>query len=182
MRIIGGDLKGRRVMPPTNLKARPTTDMARESLFNILNNKIDFEETSVLDMFGGTGCISFEFASRGCKRITTIEIDNTNHQFIQKAMKELKVDVVNLIKGDSFKFVESTGAKYDLVFADPPYNHPQLKDIPSIVFEKDILNDEGMLILEHPKEFKFDDNEYFLEHRKYGHVNFTFFKKKKINK
>ena len=177
MRIIGGDLKGRRFNPPTNLQARPTTDMAKESLFNILNNMIDFEETTVLDMFGGTGGISFEFASRGSNNIVTIEKSGINHGFIKKAIAELGVgDKINLIKGDTFKFVNSTGAKFDLIFADPPYDLKELPTIPDLIFEKELLNEECIFILEHPKEFRFESHPHFMEHRNYGHVNFTFFK------
>lgn len=178
MRIVSGTLKGRRINPPVNLKARPTTDIAKEGLFNILTNEVDFEEISVLDMFGGTGGISYEFASRGCTGITLIEMNQLNFSFIKKTIKELELDsVIDAIKGDSFKFVESKAGKYDLIFADPPYSHPRLAEIPNLVFEKDLLKEGGMLILEHPKEFEFSDNEFFYRHRNYGHVNFTFFRK-----
>lgn len=177
MRIIGGELKGRRFMPPTNLQARPTTDMAKESLFNILNNMIDFEETTVLDMFGGTGGISLEFASRGSSNIVTIEKNAINHAFIKKTIKELGVeDKINLIKGDTFKFASSTGGKWDLIFADPPYDLKELPEIPELIFSKGLLAEGGIFILEHPKEYHFEDNAHFMEHRNYGHVNFTFFK------
>lgn len=151
--------------------------MAKEGLFNILNNKIDFEETSVLDMFGGTGGISFEFASRGCKNIVTLEKSAINHGFIKKALNELGIgEEINLIKGDTFKFIASTGARWDLIFADPPYDLKELPLIPDMIFEKGLLNEDGLFILEHPKEFHFESHPHFSEHRNYGHVNFTFFK------
>jgi 16S rRNA (guanine(966)-N(2))-methyltransferase RsmD len=177
MRIVSGEFKGRRFSPPKNLKARPTTDIAKEGLFNILNNTIDFEEISVLDMFSGTGSISFEFASRGCRNVTSLEINAVNYAFIQKIIKELGVaDVINSFKYDSFKFAESTKAKFDLIFADPPYDHKELENIPGLVFRKGLLNPDGLLILEHPKEKDFKNHPYFFENRKYGHVNFSFFK------
>ena len=169
--------KGRRFSPPKNLKARPTTDIAKEGLFNILNNIIDFEEISVLDMFAGTGSISFEFASRGCCDITSLEINAVNYAFIQKIIKELGIaGVINSLKYDSFKFVENTKTKYDLIFADPPYDHKELENIPGLIFRKELLNPDGLLILEHPKEKDFKNHSHFLENRKYGHVNFSFFK------
>jgi len=178
MRIVSGEFKGRRFSPPKNLKARPTTDIAKEGLFNILNNMIDFEGISVLDMFSGTGSISFEFASRGCRNITSLEINSANYAFIQKIIKELEMgDVIHSFKYDSFKFIESTKTKFDLIFADPPYDHKELENVPDLIFEKELLNPDGLLILEHPKEKDFKNHPYFFENRKYGHVNFSFFRK-----
>ena len=177
MRIVSGKFKGRRFSPPKNLKARPTTDIAKESLFNILNNTIDFEEISVLDMFAGTGSISFEFASRGCRNITSIEINPVNFAFMQKIIKELEIaGVLHALKYDSFKFAENTKTKFDLIFADPPYDHKELEQIPDLIFEKELLNPDGLLILEHSKEKDFKNHPRFFENRKYGHVNFSFFK------
>lgn len=177
MRIIGGELKGRRFSPPGDLQARPTTDMAKESLFNILNNTIDFEAVSVLDLFAGTGSISLEFASRGCTNITAIEKNSTNHNFIRQVTRQLGVEnAINLIKGDAFKFMERTGAKWDIIFADPPYDLPQLQDIPDSVFNHSLLAPDGILVVEHPRTVTFATHPRFTEHRNYGHVNFTFFK------
>ena len=177
MRIVSGKFKGRRFSPPKNLQARPTTDIAKEGLFNILNNTIDFEEISVLDVFAGTGSISFEFASRGCRNILSLEINTVNYAFIQKIIKELGVaDVIRALKYDSFKFIENTKTKFDLIFADPPYDHKELERIPGLIFEKGLLNPDGLLILEHPKDKDFKNHPHFLENRKYGHVNFSFFK------
>ena len=177
MRIISGKYKGRHFSPPKNLKARPTTDVAKEALFDILNNRIDYEETRVLDMFGGTGSISLEFASRGCPSVTLLEMNSTNYAFIKKTVAELKAEEINAIKGDTFKYVEKCSAKFEMIFADPPYDHPRLKDVPDLIFQNDLLNPGGLLILEHPKDFSFESHPQFLEHRKYGHVNFTFFQK-----
>lgn len=177
MRIISGKYKGRHFSPPKNLKARPTTDVAKEALFDILNNRIDYEETRVLDMFGGTDSISLEFASRGCPSVTLLEMNSTNYAFIKKTVTELKAEEINAIKGDTFKYVEKCSAKFDMIFADPPYDHPRLKDVPDLIFQNELLNPGGLLILEHPKDFSFESHPQFLEHRKYGHVNFTFFQK-----
>lgn len=177
MRIISGKYKGRHFSPPKNLKARPTTDVAKEALFDILNNRIDYEETRVLDMFGGTGSISLEFASRGCPSVTLLEMNSTNYAFIKKTVTELKAEEINAIKGDTFKYVEKCSAKFDMIFADPPYDHPRLPEIPDLVFQNDLLSEEGLLILEHPKTYSFESHPNFLEHRNYGHVNFTFFQK-----
>lgn len=177
MRIISGKYKGRHFAPPKNLKARPTTDVAKEALFDILNNRIDFEETRVLDMFGGTASISLEFASRGCPSVTLLELNSINYAFIKKTISELKAEEINAIKGDTFKYVEKCSTKFDMIFADPPYDHPRLPEIPDLIFQNDLLNEEGLLILEHPKTYSFDSHPNFLEHRNYGHVNFTFFQK-----
>ncbi|MDR1729142.1 MAG: 16S rRNA (guanine(966)-N(2))-methyltransferase RsmD [Prevotellaceae bacterium] len=182
MRIVSGKFKGRRFSPPKNLKARPTTDIAKESLFNILNNMIAFEEISVLDMFAGTGSISFEFASRGCRNITALEINPVNYAFMQKIIRELEMgNVIHPFKYDSFKFIESTKTAFDLIFADPPYDHKELENIPHLIFEKELLHPNGLFILEHPKEQDFKNHPYFLENRKYGHVNFSFFRKSPEN-
>ena len=177
MRIVSGDFKGRRFSPPKNLRARPTTDIAKEGLFNILNNKIDFEEVNVLDLFAGTGSISFEFASRGCRNITSLEINPVNYAFMQKIIKELGIaDVIHAFRFDSFKFIEKVKTKFDLIFADPPYDHKELENIPDLIFEKELLHPDGLLILEHPKDTNFKNHPCFFENRRYGHVNFSFFK------
>lgn len=176
MRIISGIYKGRHFSPPKNLKARPTTDVAKEGLFDILSHRIDFEEISVLDLFGGTGSISLEFASRGCSKITLLELNSINFAYIKKIIAELDVKSINAYKNDSFRFLKNCKQSFDLIFADPPYDHKELVNIPNLIFEKEVLNPGGMLILEHPKEFNFSEHPHFFEHRKYGHVNFSFFK------
>ena len=176
MRIIGGKYKGRIVKPGKNFRARPTTDLAREGLFNILTNRIDFEELEILDLFSGTGSISFEFASRGCKNITLVENDPMHLKFIVKAIKELDISGIEPIKADVFRFIKKTGQKFDLIFADPPYELKELQNIPSHVFDSEILKPGGQLILEHPKSYSFSNHRNFTELRRYGSVHFSFFK------
>lgn len=176
MRIISGEYKGRRFFPPKNLQARPTTDVAKEGLFDILSHRLDLEELSILDMFGGTGNISLEFVSRGCKDVTLLEINNINYTFIRKVIDELKAPNIRTYKTDAFKYLNSCKAKFDLVFADPPYELKSLPEIPDLIFEKGVLNEQGLFILEHPKAYDFSNHPHFSEHRNYGHVNFTFFK------
>jgi len=176
MRIISGKLKGRRINPPTSISARPTTDFAKEGLFNLLSNRIDFEDANVLDLFAGTGSLSLEFVSRECKSITAIEQSERHCAFIRKACTELKIDNLLLLKADVFKFVEKTRLQYDLVFADPPYDLPNLADLPDIIFKNNILSENGLFILEHSAKNNFEQHPYFAEHRHYGNVNFSFFK------
>ncbi len=176
MRIISGTYKGHRINPPTNITARPTTDFAKESLFNVLNNRIDFEEITVLDLFAGTGGISFEFASRGTPSITSIEMNNRHSGFIRKIIKELQFDTINLIQGDVFKYINNHKTKFDLIFADPPYDLPELDLLPDIIFKKELLKENGFFILEHPSKKDFRNHPHFAEHRHYGNVNFSFFK------
>lgn len=175
MRIVSGSLKGRIISVPSNFKLRPTTDLAKESLFNILQNYVDFEEISVLDLFGGTGGISYEFASRGCENITTVERNYKHYSFIKKTIDGFNLDAVNCIKSDVFDFLENTDRTFDLIFADPPYDLKRLDNIPTIVFEKGILNNGGILILEHPQTYDFSSYPYFSMNKKYGAVNFSFF-------
>lgn len=175
MRIVSGEFKGRHFFPPKNLVARPTTDIAKEGLFDILSHRLDIEDITVYDMFGGTGGISLEFASRGCEHVTLTELNGVNYAFIRKVIEELKVRTIQTYKTDAFRFVQNTKQKFDLVFADPPYDLPKLPEIPDLIFEKELLNEGGVLILEHPKDFDFSQHSHFSEHRKYGHVNFTFF-------
>ncbi|MCG8582421.1 MAG: RsmD family RNA methyltransferase [Bacteroidales bacterium] len=176
MRIISGSLKGRRFSPPKSFSARPTTDIARESLFNVLNNRIDFEELSVLDLFGGTGSISYEFASRGCEEITTVELNFKHFSFIKSMVKEFDLDqVINVIKADVFKFLKKCSFKYDLVFADPPFDLKEFETIPDRFFQNSLLKDEGVFILEHSDKMNFEDHPNFSEVKKYGKVHFSFF-------
>ncbi len=176
MRIVSGEFKGRHFFPPKNLEARPTTDIAKEGLFDILSHRLDIEDITVYDMFGGAGGISLEFASRGCEHVTLTELNSVNYAFIRKVIDELKVSTIQTYKTDAFRFVQNSKQKFDLVFADPPYDLPKLPEIPDLIFEKELLNEGGILILEHPKEFDFSQHSHFSEHRKYGHVNFSFFK------
>lgn len=176
MRIIGGKYKGRRITPPPGFKARPTTDFARESLFNILNNRIDFEEVSVLDLFAGTGSISYEFASRGAKEVHLVEMDMRHISGIRRIIKDLGITNIKTIHIDVKAFLKACSVKYDVVFADPPYELSWLKDIPDLVTGSGILKEDGFFILEHPKDMSFSSHRLFFEHRNYGGVNFSFFK------
>lgn len=175
MRIIAGSLKGRRLNPPTNLPVRPTTDMARESLFNILNNYLEYEECSVLDLFAGTGAVSVEFISRGVKDVTSIDINNQCVDFIKSTASHLNLSNIHVVRADVFDFIKRAYKKFDVVFADPPYALDTLDTLPDAIFEKGLLTDDGIFILEHPKEFDFSDHPHFWQHRAYGKVNFTFF-------
>ena len=176
MRIIGGRYSGRRINPPSNFKARPTTDFAREGLFNILNNRIDFESVIVLDLFSGTGSISYEFASRGAEAVHLVEKDIRHISGIKKILKELDLDNVKPIHIDVRTYLKACLIKYDIVFADPPYELAWLKELPDLVTEAGILKEDGFLILEHPRDISFANHKLFFEHRNYGGVNFSFFR------
>ncbi|HEX7493683.1 MAG TPA: RsmD family RNA methyltransferase [Bacteroidales bacterium] len=176
MRIIGGKYKGRRINPPGDFSARPTTDFAREGLFNILNNRVDFETVSVLDLFSGTGSISFEFASRGAVSVHLIEKDFKHISGIRKILKELDLENVKPIHIDVKAYLKTCSVKYDIVFADPPYELSWLKELPDLVTQAGIIKEDGFFILEHPRDLSFSGHELFFEHRNYGGVNFSFFK------
>ncbi|MCR4827849.1 MAG: 16S rRNA (guanine(966)-N(2))-methyltransferase RsmD [Bacteroidales bacterium] len=175
MRIIAGSLRGRRLHPPANLPVRPTTDLARESLFNILNNYVDYEECSVLDLFAGTGAVSLEFVSRGVKQVTSIDINNNCTEFIKQTARQLDVNNIQVVRADVFDILKRANRKFDIVFADPPYALGNLEQLPDAVFESGVLNEDGLFVLEHPKEYSFEEHRYFWQHRIYGKVNFTFF-------
>lgn len=175
MRIVAGDLRGRRLNPPTNIEVRPTTDFAKESLFNILRNRIDFEECSALDLFCGTGGISFEFVSRGIKQITSIDINPKCIAFINKTKEQFGVDNPLAIRQDVFTYLGRSKMSFDVVFADPPYDMKNFDIVPDLVL-KSFVKEGGIFILEHSKEHSYTENPYFVEQRHYGKVNFTFFK------
>ncbi len=177
MRIISGNLKGRRFSPPKNFKARPTTDFAKENLFNVLNNIISFEGLKVLDLFGGTGSISLELASRGAGEITCVEQNYNHFRFIKKTIDEFELNnIIHVIKGDAFKYIERTKEKYNLIFADPPYDLKEAETIPERILSNKLLDHDGMLIFEHSGIITFNNHPNFIENREYGKVNFTFFK------
>ncbi len=176
MRIIGGKYKGRRIVPPTSFKARPTTDFAREGLFNILVNRINFEDVTVLDLFSGTGSMSYEFASRGASLIHLVEKDTAHINGIRKIIKELELENIRAIHIDVRAYLKTCKIKYDIVFADPPYDLSWLTDIPDLVMNSGILNNDGFFILEHPRNMSFSGHKSFFEHRNYGGVNFSFFR------
>lgn len=175
MRIIGGSLKGRRINPPSDFRARPTTDFAREGLFNILNNRVDFETISVLDLFSGTGSISYEFASRGASVVHLVEKDMRHILGIRKILKELELNNVKTIHIDVKAYLKTCSVKYDIIFADPPYDLSWLSELPDLVTQSDVLKADGFFILEHPRDLSFTSHKLFFERRNYGGVNFSFF-------
>ncbi len=175
MRIIGGKFKGRLIEPPSGFKARPTTDFARESLMNILNNRYDFSALSLLDLFGGTGAISYEFASRGTEVIDIIETDRRSCEFIRNTLKQFDMKSARMHRMDVRDWLKICHKQYDIIFADPPYDLRWLTDIPDMVLGSDAVNDQTLFILEHPKSLVFNTHKAFQEHRSYGNVNFTFF-------
>ncbi|WP_026450035.1 RsmD family RNA methyltransferase [Aequorivita capsosiphonis] len=176
MRIISGSHKGRRLTAPKNLPVRPTTDFAKEALFNILRVRYYFDELSVLDLFSGTGNISFEFASRGVPNIISVDAHNGCIQYIDKVSEEFSFPI-QPIKSDVSKYLENASGKFDVIFADPPYDFDisQLSSILSKVFEKNLLNEEGLLVIEHSKIIDLSELEHFAEVRKYGGNAFSFF-------
>ena len=175
MRIISGTFRGRRLMPPKNITARPTTDFAKESLFNLLTNRMDFEDVDMLDLFAGTGGIGIEFISRGAREVTAVEMAHTQQNFIISACKQLGINNLHVIRGDVFKYVKTCHIQYDFIYADPPYDLELLPTIPDLVFDQGILKAGGLFVLEHSKNNNFKEHPHFLEERKYGNVHFTFF-------
>ncbi|MDR0790459.1 MAG: 16S rRNA (guanine(966)-N(2))-methyltransferase RsmD [Bacteroidales bacterium] len=174
MRIIAGIFRGRKLSPPTSLPIRPTTDLAKESLFNILRSRVDIDQCDVLDLFAGTGSIGFEFVSRGAKRVVSVDNNARCIDFIKKTSENLDITNLFALKNDVFFFLGSSQQSFDIVFADPPYDMKQFDIIPSLVL-KSFVKQGGMFILEHSKEHSFQDNPYFVEQRNYGKVNFSFF-------
>lgn len=179
MRIISGQHKGRRITAPKKLPVRPTTDMAKEGLFNILNNNYHFNNLQVLELFAGSGNISYEFASRGAVSVTSIDENIDCIKFIKKTSAELEMDITP-IKSDVFKYLERAPIKADIIFADPPYDFDaaQFQKIADLVFQNDLLNENGVLIIEHSKHTKMDKVEHFDTGRRYGNSVFSFFKTK----
>ena len=175
MRIISGIFRGKRIHPPGNFKARPTTDFAKENLFNILIHQFNIEEMDVLDLFSGTGSISYEFASRGARSVLAIEMAPAHFKFIQETCRSLQIEQISVIRADAFRYLKKPIQSFDIIFADPPYDHSGLEEIPDLIFSTDILNKEGLFILEHPGNYSFTAHPRFQQHRKYGGVNFTIF-------
>jgi 16S rRNA (guanine(966)-N(2))-methyltransferase RsmD len=177
MRIISGRLKGLRLNPPAKLPVRPTTDLAKEALFNILFNQFDFEKIRVLDLFSGTGNISLEFASRGVPEICSVDRDFGCINYLKTLQRQYDLSAIKVVKSDVFKFLETETQQYDLIFADPPYDLPQLNAIAAKVLDRGLLKPDGYLIIEHPSMKKLDNHPEFLEQRKYGSSSFSFFGK-----
>lgn len=176
MRIISGKYRGRHIIPAKGFSARPTTDFAKESLFNILANQYDFEDIEVLDLFAGTGSISYEFASRGAIKVESIEMNPKYAAFIQKTATELKLDQLRVYRANVFQFINGIHSKYDIIFADPPYDLEGIDMLPALLLAKDVLKEGGVFILEHGAKLNFSDNPRTIEHRNYGSVNFSFFR------
>jgi len=175
MRIIGGRLKGLRLNPPKNLPVRPTTDLAKEALFNILQNKIEFDNIRVLDLFSGTGNISMEFASRGAAQVIAVDRSIQCVHYLKDTARQHNLTNIKTYKDDVFKYLQVESDQYDLIFADPPYDMNQIPEIPKIVFEKNLLLPGGLLIVEHQSMQNLSNHPAFSEQRKYGHSSFSFF-------
>jgi len=175
VRIIAGYLKGRRIHVGKTLNVRPTTDFAKESLFNILNNKLDYEGLEVLDLFAGTGSISFEFVSRGVLNVTAIERNFKCVEYIRRNAEVLNIQNIRVVKMSAFDFLVKRDTAFDIIFADPPYDLPNIQLIPEQVFANNMLTKGGIFILEHSDKYNFSDLPQFTENRKYGSVNFSFF-------
>lgn len=176
MRIIGGILKGLRLNPPKNLPVRPTTDMAKEALFNILQNQIDFEGLRVLDLFSGTGNISVEFASRGAEQVVSVDRSIQCVHYLKDMARQHGLTTIKAFKEDVFKYLELETDQFDLVFADPPYDLNKIPELPKIIFNKNLVAPEGLLIVEHQSLQNLSNHPAFTEQRKYGHSSFSFFK------
>ncbi|MFD1061635.1 16S rRNA (guanine(966)-N(2))-methyltransferase RsmD [Winogradskyella litorisediminis] len=176
MRIISGEFKGRRITAPKQLPVRPTTDMAKEALFNILNNKYYFDEISVLDLFSGTGNISYEFASRGTQNILAVDSDFGCVKFINQTSESFEMPI-RTVKSDVFSFLEKSKQKHDIIFADPPYDFEidQFAKIPTLVFQNNLLENEGLLIVEHSKHTDLSELENYSHSKSYGGNMFSFF-------
>lgn len=176
MRIITGLYKGRHFDVPRSFKARPTTDFAKENIFNVVNGYMDLDGTVALDLFAGTGSISLELLSRGCSHVVSVEADRDHAAFIRQCMTKIGTDDCLLVRGDVFRFMKSCKQQFDFIFADPPYALKQLPEIPSLIFQYGLLKDGGLLVFEHGKDNDFSAHEHFVEHRSYGSVNFSLFK------
>ena len=176
MRIIGGELGRRKISPPANMPhTRPTTDVAKEGLFNVISNNLDIEELKTLDLFGGTGSISYELASRGANDLTIIEKDPKMYEFIKKTAGELKLENFKVLKLDVFKFIEQCADKFDFIFAGPPYALGNIDDLPKLIFEKQLLNSKGWFVLEHTPRNDYKKFPFYATERNYGTTIFSIF-------
>ncbi len=175
MRIVGGTHRSRQFSIPEKLGIRPTTDFAKEALFNILQHRIDIEGMKVLDLFGGSGSISYEFASREASEITTIEKNPSCVSFIKKNALLFKMDNIKVTCMDVFKYINLCSDTFDLIFADPPFKMENIERIPTLIFEKKLLRENGVLIVEHPSSVNFAKIMQLHETREYGTVNFSIF-------
>lgn len=176
MRIIRGKYGRRRFDVPNNITARPTTDFARENIFNVLENIYDFEGLTALDLFAGTGAISLEFVSRGCESVVAVEQASTQYNFIRKVKEQLNAQNLTVVRGDVFRFIAASSQKFDFIFADPPYDLPNLADIPMLLMQSQMLKEDTIIVVEHSKNNDFSHLPHFWQHRQYGSVNFSIFK------
>ena len=175
MRIISGSCGGRMITPPKNLRARPTTDFAKENLFNVLGNMVDFEGLEVLDLFAGTGSISYEFASRGAASVTSVEINAVHYNFIRSTAKSFNLSAIHPVKANVFLYLKSCTKQYDVIFSDAPYDLEGSDQVVDMVFEKELLREGGILIFEHSKSYNFSEHPRFKGARNYGSVQFSIF-------
>jgi 16S rRNA (guanine966-N2)-methyltransferase len=175
MRIIGGKWKGRRFSPPKGFKGRPTTDFGRESLFNVLQHRVELDGARICDLFAGSGMVSLEFSSRGAASVTAVDQNPGAAKHIYKLFEDLEVPNGLIVRADVFAFLKRQNASYDIIFADPPYSHPHLLDLPEAVMDSGILEKNGLFILEHGDRIDLSQKRGFLEHRRYGQVHFSFF-------
>ena len=176
MRIVSGTHRSRRIQAPKNLPVRPTTDIAKEALFNVLEHNIDIEDATILDLFAGTGNISYEFASRGAKNIISVDANFHCVKFIKKCSGELDFPQITAIRSKTEQYLKYVDSKFDLIFADPPYDLPWLNNLPEMILEKEILNEDGWIIIEHPETNDFTSNSRFFRQLRYGKVNFSIFR------
>ena len=177
MRIISGKYKGRAINPPRNLRARPTTDFAKENLFNVLGNLVDFETCDVLDLFAGTGSISYEFASRGARSVTSVEINPVHYNFIRQTASQLGIANLHAVKANVFLYLKACAKEFDLIFSDAPYDLEGSERVIDEVLHRNLLRPDGLLIFEHSKKMDFFFFLEFWQLRSYGSVQFSFFKK-----
>jgi len=176
MRIISGTLGGRRISPPSKMPyTRPTTDIAKEGLFNVLQNRLNFAETTSLDLFGGTGCISYELASRGVPNLTIVEKDAQMFDFIKKTAAQLNIENIRVVRSDVFKFIAQCTEKFDFIFAGPPYALETIDELPKQIFEKGLLNPSGWFVLEHTPRNHYENYPFFKSSRNYGTTVFSIF-------
>jgi len=178
MRIIRGKYKGKRINPPKGFKSRPTTDYAKESIFNIIENTLNINELKVLDLFSGSGNISLEFLSRGCKELTAVEIKRNYSFHIKKLFEELFPENSEVITGDVFNYIKKNILHYDLIFADPPFEHNLILELPDLILNNKSLIESALIIIEHPANVDFKHHSAFKDTRRYGNVNFSFFRKR----
>ncbi|MCI7779490.1 MAG: RsmD family RNA methyltransferase [Bacteroidales bacterium] len=180
MRIITGKYKGKRFEVPRTFKARPTTDFAKENLFNVLRAYVDFDETHALDLFAGTGSITLELLSRGCPEVVSVERDRQHFAFIGQVLRSLADPAARPVCADALRYIQRATRSFELVFADPPYALRELPELPEMVLHGTLVAPGGIFVLEHGKDNDFSNHPLFLEHRAYGSVNFTFFRQKRV--